>query len=104
MLSRMCIIVFFLVAMGNVSALSEDAPPAVQLTRTSGTFPSWSPDGSKIVYSSMRSGEMDIWLMDKDGSNQIPLTFDSGTPSRSSAPVAIRSRTFQNALENSRFL
>jgi hypothetical protein len=32
--------------------------------------PSWSPDGSQIVYFSNRSGNNQLWIMDEDGSNQ----------------------------------
>lgn len=45
--------------------------------------PSWSPDGSKIVYSAFPEGqvigfttELEIHIMDKDGSNEIRLTDD----------------------------
>jgi hypothetical protein len=34
----------------------------------------WSPDGSKIIFSSNRTGDYDIWVMDADGANQVNLT------------------------------
>lgn len=38
--------------------------------------PTWSPDGSKIAFSSYRSGNfnLDIYVMNADGSNQVRLT------------------------------
>jgi TolB protein len=36
--------------------------------------PSFSPDGTKIVYSSTQNGHIEIWLMNADGSAQRPLT------------------------------
>ena len=37
-------------------------------------YPSWSPDGMRIIFSSNRSGNYDIWVMDSDGSNKTQLT------------------------------
>jgi Tol biopolymer transport system component len=37
-------------------------------------FPAYSPDGKKIVFESDRSGDSEIWVCDKDGSNQVKLT------------------------------
>jgi TolB protein len=40
--------------------------------------PSWSPDGTQIIFWSNRgSGRRQIWIMNADGSNQRPL-LDSG--------------------------
>jgi Tol biopolymer transport system component len=36
--------------------------------------PQLSPDGKKIVFSSERSGDLDIWVCDSDGSNPLQLT------------------------------
>ena len=36
-------------------------------------FPSWSPDGSTIVFSSDRDGAVELYLMDADGGNQRRL-------------------------------
>jgi len=35
--------------------------------------PSWSPDGQKIAFQRPPVGQQ-IWLMNADGTNQIPLT------------------------------
>ncbi|HXG08500.1 MAG TPA: hypothetical protein VNK04_01805 [Gemmataceae bacterium] len=39
--------------------------------------PTWSPDGTKIVFTSDRDGDFDIWVMNADGSGQVNLTADS---------------------------
>ena len=38
----------------------------------------WTPDG-RIVYSSIASGNWDLWIMGQDGSGQKQLTFNSGS-------------------------
>jgi Tol biopolymer transport system component len=40
-------------------------------------YPVWSPDGSRIAYLSKRDDNLDIYVMDSDGSNPKKL-FDSG--------------------------
>jgi Tol biopolymer transport system component len=37
-----------------------------------------SPDGEKIVFTSMRSGDLELWTMNIDGSNQIQITNELG--------------------------
>jgi len=37
-------------------------------------FPRWSPDGHKIAFTSDRTGNLDIWIMDANGQNQMQLT------------------------------
>jgi len=41
------------------------------------SHPSWSPDGSKIVFGSTRSGQRQIWVMNADGSNAYSLSTTS---------------------------
>ena len=36
--------------------------------------PSWSRDGSKILFATGRDGNMDVYVMNADGSNQVRLT------------------------------
>jgi dipeptidyl aminopeptidase/acylaminoacyl peptidase len=38
--------------------------------------PAWSPDGARIAFFSLRSGNYDIWVMNADGGNQRQLTDD----------------------------
>jgi hypothetical protein len=39
--------------------------------------PSWSPDGTKIAFSSQRNGNSEIYVMNSDGTNQTRLTHDA---------------------------
>ena len=36
--------------------------------------PDWSPEGDKIVFTSKRDGNYEIYTMNADGSNQVNLT------------------------------
>ena len=62
-----------------VSAPRTGAEP-VRLTDAPGpdSMPSWSADGSRIVFVSVRGGGYDIWVMQADGSAQTRLTDDPG--------------------------
>jgi len=66
-------------------AASEGIPPQVYIWKinleqktyykmTIGNHPSFSPDGSTIIYTNTEKGEGGIWIMNKDGSNKQRLT------------------------------
>lgn len=42
-------------------------------------YPAFSPDGSKILYTSKKSGNEEIWIMDNNGSNKTRLTFNGAS-------------------------
>jgi TolB protein len=46
------------------------------LTTSSGndTQPDWSPDGQRIAFQSDRDGQLELYVMDADGSNPTRLT------------------------------
>ena len=53
------------------------------------TDASFSPDGSKIVFESDRSGTQQLYVMNADGSGQRRISFGGGgTPRPSGAPTA----------------
>lgn len=79
----------------DIWVVDANGTNAVNLTKSPGvneTSPEFSPDGTKIVYIS--SGpeaccgvhyNNDIWVMDADGSNQVPLT-TTDSPTQNIAP------------------
>ena len=63
---------------------SADAPDAGAPHLSSTKFdynPQFSPDGSRVVFSSSRTGTMGIWLADADGGNVKPLYVQEGAHS-----------------------
>ena len=61
--------------------MDPDGSKLATLTNTAGTgagIPSWSADGSKILYSSNATGDAEIWVMEADGSNRTQVTFVPG--------------------------
>ena len=64
-----------------------------------GRWPSWSPDGSRIVFASDRDGDFEIYLMDRDGANVTQLTHNSAEdwdPAWSPTGAAIAFTSAQN--------
>ena len=62
--------------MGEIYKMNSNGSDVKRLTFNNSLElgPNWSPDGSKIVFGSNREGFTNIYTMDADGSNQIPLT------------------------------
>jgi len=54
----------------------DESLALVQLTDNASLdfLPGWSPDGGQIVFSSERTGDFDIWIMNADGSGPHNLT------------------------------
>jgi Tol biopolymer transport system component/predicted Ser/Thr protein kinase len=51
------------------------SPPAVAISSTrSDGIPNLSPDGRRVVFTSTRSGELEMWVADATGGNAIQLT------------------------------
>ncbi len=64
----------------STGIIYSQEPSIWQLTTHGGYdgSPSWSPDGQKIAFTSERSGNYDIWVMDADGGNKQQLTRHEG--------------------------
>src|SRR6266853_272449 len=60
----------------GVCALAEQAQE--QRLAPNNMFPQWSHDGKRIVFTSDRDGDPEIYVMNADGSNPIRLTRSPG--------------------------
>ncbi|MCH7806343.1 MAG: PD40 domain-containing protein [Proteobacteria bacterium] len=70
------ILLGFLVLLVSSNALPGSAQETENLSIFEDAYPSWSPDGSQIVFQSTRAGdENQIFLMNADGSGVTQLTF-----------------------------
>jgi Tol biopolymer transport system component len=60
-----------------IATLNPDGSGLTRLTSTGkDLLPSWSPDGQKIVFTSTRDGNAEIYTMNADGSGQTRITND----------------------------
>lgn len=74
-------IAFFSMVQGSrrqdIFVINADGTELRQLTDSPTTVdedPAWSPDGSQIAFQSNRDGNYEIYVMNRDGSEQQPLT------------------------------
>jgi len=61
----------------QIFVCASDGSNQVDLTKVPGARnldPSWSPDGSRIAFASTRDGNLEIYMMNADGSNPLRLT------------------------------
>jgi Tol biopolymer transport system component/DNA-binding winged helix-turn-helix (wHTH) protein len=56
------------------SVLARGAPTRLISSTRMDTNPQYSPDGGRIAFTSSRSGSVEIWVCDSDGSNPVQLT------------------------------
>jgi len=61
-------------SLGTISIMNADGSNSRIVTNQEDWQPSWSPDGNQIVFASARAGTRQIYVMDKNGQNQVRLT------------------------------
>lgn len=63
----------------DIWTMNADGTGAMPITNSGNElWPSWSPDGTRIVFVSMRTGTSQIFTMNADGTNQTQLTNIAG--------------------------
>jgi TolB protein len=64
------------VSSGDIWVVNVDGSGLVNLTHSLArdSYPTWSPEGTRIVFSSNRSGGRDLWIMDSLGAGLRRLT------------------------------
>jgi Tol biopolymer transport system component len=58
----------------NIWVMNVDGSNQQQLTTSEDSGPVWSPSGSKIVFESRRTGDLEIFVMNSDGSGQTDIS------------------------------
>jgi Tol biopolymer transport system component len=58
----------------SVMDVANGRSHSITRDRANAWSPVWSPNGSKIAYSSARGGSTQIWVMNADGTNQTRIT------------------------------
>src|SRR5438552_15716628 len=61
----------------DIYVMNPDGGGRTRLTTGAGAFcPAWSPDGTRIAFTSARTGDNEIFVMNADGTGQVNLTND----------------------------
>ena len=76
--------------------LTAASAPSARAEGPNDSFPSWSPDGSKIVFCSDRSGDIEIYTVAADGSDLTRLTREEGRDAHPSWSPDGRTLVFQS--------
>lgn len=81
LLSSLIVYVCYINRSDEICTIRADGAGRSQLTSTPGTdwYPSLSPDGRWITFSSQRDGQFEIYVMGADGSDPIRLTRGHGS-------------------------
>jgi len=61
----------------GICIMNTDGSNIRQLTATNDEHPRWSHSGQRIAFVTYRDGDAEIYVMDRDGANQINLTNDT---------------------------
>jgi Tol biopolymer transport system component len=71
----------FVEGKAEISVMKSDGSGRTRLTKNDANFdgePVWSPDGTKIAFTSQRDGDAEVYVMNADGSEQTRLTYNRG--------------------------
>jgi TolB protein len=57
---------------GDIYVMNADGS-GIDFVTGGGGNPTWSPDGERIAFTGSTNGELDVWVVDADGSNRTRL-------------------------------
>ena len=66
---------------GNIWTINSDGTNAIQVTASgqNSRQPTWSPDGTKIIFQSSQSGDWDLYQIKPDGTNLSSISISPGS-------------------------
>ena len=64
----------------DIFAMDSDGSDVINLTNDADpdSWPSYSPDGTQLLFNSYRDNNDEIYRMNEDGTGEVQLTFSSG--------------------------
>ncbi|MEO8570913.1 MAG: hypothetical protein ABI553_04365 [Chloroflexota bacterium] len=67
---------FFTDTIQDIALIEVDDAQVRRVTKRSGEYPSWSPDGGQLAFASARTGHYEVYVINRDGTNERRLTHD----------------------------
>ncbi len=65
---------FFEPTFQDIAVIDVDGIDLQRVTTGSGEYPSWSPDGQRLAFASARTGQYEIYVINRDGTDEQRLT------------------------------
>jgi Tol biopolymer transport system component len=77
-MKALLVVTILLTLISHANKCHRVAQAQAQRLQGNNMFPQWSHDGKKIVFTSDRDGDPEIYTMNADGSNPVRVTYAPG--------------------------